>query len=479
MSRVVHSASGKPDTIDATDSPQLQQPEEVGNGGAGQHTALNLVSEDEAGRTMKKRKTEHLVHSESSVGNVPTQPTQVAPPQDMALEGPMDCDVGGQELIGGPPEGVVEDSPGPSRPSRQQKEKGEKRQRKAKGRGAEKTRAEVLSQDIIPGPKLEQSYKGTSNEVLAGHGLVQFLESEVQLQYGCGTVADQEKYTSLLKLAAAKIDRVPVAAINNRPPTALTTRPFLLDRRAQLVEHFNFDNLATCIVVVEDDPTEEAQGWAPVGARERGLEARRAWESYNLDKLLDGLLRGTSRTPLLCAFTLTGNHSTDALVHLVEMGSVPVSRAVRCCYVYFHGQLSDEHFQLLARFENEACVAHAQMTADYNLFSDPQYLCPFIRGHWADLGYPKRDSEAFQRRMNAVLEFRAESETQKAALKDLERNKAELFLQHTAALNKLHKERSYYSEEEYAAKKRKVGALQAELQSATMLLMDSLLVLCN
>ena len=147
--------------------------------------------------------------------------------------------------------------------------------------------------------------------------------------------------------------------------------------------------------MVADDPSQESQSWAPVEARQRGLEARKAWEAYDLEKLCRGLLRGHGGHGL-SAFTLTGNHSTDALMRLVEMGSVPHSRAKRSCYVYFNSQLSDDHFQFLARFENETCVADAQLTADYNLFSDPQYLCPFIRTHWTDLGRPKRDSEVFQ-----------------------------------------------------------------------------------
>lgn len=321
-----------------------------------------------------------------------------------------------------------------------------------------KKTAEAKQEEKVPQPRLERPFLGVREDVLAGSDLVQFVDSEVSLQYGSGTVAEQEKYCALLKCAAARIDRVPASAINHRPPTRLTTRPFLLARRTQLIENFNFDLIATCIVVVEDDCDAEDHT-VTSEARTRALSARKASQEYDLRNLLSGLVGDNTSGPTtpLYAFTLTGNHSTDALVHLVELGTVSVDRAVRCCYVYFRSQLHDEHFQFLARFENETCAAEAELTASYNLFSDPQYLCPFIRKHWVDMGRPDRQSEAFVRRMNAVLEFRAKTQQQKAATQAFIEQKNKYFRDYMTELNELMRNKRHYAGREYEELKKKVS----------------------
>ena len=120
----VGSASGRPDAVDTTDNqaPQLglQGAEEVVH----QPTVQNMVSEDGADRQVKRRKTDHLVNSESSVGNFPTDPTQPPLPAEMAIETPMDLEPAGVELMGGPAKPDVTDQPGPSE---KVKRKGEKR----------------------------------------------------------------------------------------------------------------------------------------------------------------------------------------------------------------------------------------------------------------------------------------------------------------------------------------------------------------
>lgn len=444
-----------------------------------------LIEVDASEHPTKRQKTDHpQTHSESSMASQATGPKQPAlppVPSDLAI-GPAQSREEGQPqvpvslaegaLLGGPPAELQGSSGAQTQrleggvPPEQtedteagrvvKKARGVKKERVKKTKKPRKT-AEDEEEEKLPQPRLERPFLGLREDVLAGNDLVQFVDSEVSLQYGSGTVAEQEKYCALLKCAAARIDRVPASAINHRPPTRLTTRPFLLPRRTQLIENFNFDLVATCIVVVEDD-CDAQEHPVPSEARTRAMSARKAWQEYDLRNLLTGLLgddTGGPTTPLY-AFTLTGNHSTDALVHLVELGTVSVERAVRCCYVYFRTQLEDEHFQFLARFENETCAAEAELTASYNLFSDPQYLCPFIRKHWVDLGRPDRQSEAFVRRMTAVLEFRAETQQQKAATQSFIEQKNKYFRDYMTELNELMRNKRHYAGREYEELKKKV-----------------------
>ena len=60
--------------------------------------------------------------------------------------------------------------------------------------------------------------------------------------------------------------------------------------------------------------------------------------------------------------------------------------------------------------------------------------------------------------MNSVLEFRAETDTQRSQLKELEKKKTEIFAEHTAALEKLQKDREHISYDDFMAMKRKVTA---------------------
>ncbi|CAD7697638.1 unnamed protein product, partial [Ostreobium quekettii] len=308
---------------------------------------------------------------------------------------------------------------------------------KKKTRGKEKIVEKLPS---IPPPMVEQEFEGSGQGVLAGKSLVDFVNAEIGLQYGSGTLEDQERYCQILRSAVARIDNVPVGSINHRPPTALTTRPFLLDRRAQLIENFNFDHLGTAVIVVEDRVEAENERLAPVAAREWGANAKVAWAKYDLRPLLEGLIPVQQGEANVFAFTLIGNHSTAALAHFLHSKKVQEVRAVRPSYNFFRSQFPDELFQFLSRYENEACAAEAQLTAGYNLFSDPRYLCPFIRKHWKDLGSPGRSSEEFAKRMNAVLETRAETEQQKAAVKAFQIAKHEEYKKYTALLENLEAE---------------------------------------
>ena len=143
LSCVLRSSLGRSDEGKSTDDQAPQQP-----------TVCNLVSEDAAERQMKRRKTEHTVNSESSVGNIPPAPTQPPVPEDMAIETPVDVELAGEELMGGPPKDVPTDKPDKPGPSARGKAKGAKRQKKAKGKAAAEAREAALESDL-PKPRLE------------------------------------------------------------------------------------------------------------------------------------------------------------------------------------------------------------------------------------------------------------------------------------------------------------------------------------
>ena len=86
------------------------------------------------------------------------------------------------------------------------------------------------------------------------------------------------------------------------------------------------------------------------------------------------------------AFTLTGNHSTQAAAELIQAGrNIPVTREA---YVFFRSCLTDDQFAFLSVYENTLAQEEAGATSFYKDYASPINLVTLIRAHFEDMGKP-------------------------------------------------------------------------------------------
>ena len=222
-----------------------------------------------------------------------------------------------------------------------------------------------------------------------------------------GSTEDNKRYTALLGNICAYAFKAQLHSINHRAPLVLQTRSYVEKRVEMLRQMFNPTALKPAVVVVEDDP--KRQGY-PSGEITPACAA-------NMRKLATmcaaGDANGVGRALTvgvpsdLYAFTLTGNHSTQAAVELLDQGQdIPPTREA---YVFLRSSMSDDDLAFISVYENTLAQEEAGATSLYRDYASPLNLVKLIRQHFEDMGKPTmtersaRDSgKTFARRLDRM-----------------------------------------------------------------------------
>ena len=201
-----------------------------------------------------------------------------------------------------------------------------------------------------------------------------------------GSTEDNRRYTALLGRISTYAFKGSLRTINHRPPLILQTRSYVVDRVEMLRQMYNPSALKPAVVVVEDDP--QRQGY-PTGEITPACAAnirklRKQCREGDANGLGQALTLGLASD--LYAFTLTGNHSTEAAVQLLETGQdIPPTREA---YVFLRSSLSDDDFAFISVYENTLAQEEAGATSLYRDYASPINLVKLIRRHYEDMNKP-------------------------------------------------------------------------------------------
>jgi hypothetical protein len=230
--------------------------------------------------------------------------------------------------------------------------------------------------------------------------LVEHVRENVSINKPTVDPVHQVWFRELMKRAACYTSWAAVDIFNNRQPLELQTRPYVEERVEELVRNFDQGVLTPAVVVIQDAYQEGRQEW-----NDDDIAAAMAIKKKWVDGRARALFRaveGTEGAPRVHAFTLVGNHSTEACSRL------GVNR--RSAYVFFRSALNDDDFMFISRAENDMTRAAAATTALYTDYRRPLRLVPFLRAVWARhgrpqfRGYNQERYNAYLRNLTAVLE---------------------------------------------------------------------------
>ena len=201
-----------------------------------------------------------------------------------------------------------------------------------------------------------------------------------------GSTVDNKRYTALLSKIVVYAFKASITAINNRPPLVLRTRQYVRDRVETLRQMYNPAALKPSVVVVEDDPSRQGYPTESVtnttAASIRRM--RKACAEGDANELGSALTTG--RACDVYAFTLTGNHSTQAAAELLACGhDIPPTREA---LIFLRSALSDDDLAFISVYENTLAQEEAGATSLYRDYASPRNLVRLIRAHYKDMKKP-------------------------------------------------------------------------------------------
>ena len=146
---------------------------------------------------------------------------------------------------------------------------------------------------------------------------------------------------------------------------------------------YNPSAMKPSVVVVEDDPSRQGYPSGEVtGATVANIwRLRKACSEGDANDLGKALTMGMASD--VYAFTLMGNHSTQAVVELLQSGNdIPPTRKA---FVFLRSSFSDDDLAFISVYENTLAQEEAGATSLYRDYASPRNLVKLIRAHYEDM----------------------------------------------------------------------------------------------